>query len=59
MVQSVDYVEVGRKAHELQAAHGGDAARRYAAKIAGEALADKEMAHHAFWRAVEMALTIR
>ena len=59
MTPSVDYVEVGRKAHELQAAQGQDGARRYAAKMAAEALADGEMDEHGFWHAVEMSLTIR
>ena len=55
----VDYVEVGRTAHELQESRGQDGARRYAAKIAAEALTAGETAEHAFWRAVEMSLTIR
>lgn len=55
----IDYIEVGRKAHELERTHGPDAARRYAAKIALEALADGEKDQHAFWRAVEMSLSPR
>jgi hypothetical protein len=36
-----------------------EGAQRYAAKIALEALEDGEKDQHAFWRAVEMSLTIR
>ena len=59
MTAKVDYVEVGRKAYELQAAHGTDGARRYAARIASEALADGDDDDHAFWKAVELSLTYR
>lgn len=59
MTSKVDYIEVGRQAHELAAAHGADGARRYAAKIAAEALSNGNVEKHAFWRSVEMSLTIR
>ena len=55
----VDYVEVGRKTHELLASQGKDGARRYAAKIAQDAMAAGDMEGHAFWSAVKMNLTIR
>ena len=55
----VDYVEVGRKAHELEVAHGQDGARRYAAKLAAECRTENHADEHAFWRAVEMSLTVR
>ena len=59
MTPNVDYVEVGRKAYELQVAQGQDGAWRYAAKVAAECLSAGEMDEHAFWRAVELSLTIR
>jgi len=59
MMSEVDYVMVGRKAHELVAAHGPDGARRYAAKLAAEALAGGSVDEHDFWKAVAMSLTIR
>jgi len=54
----VDYVEVGRVAHELRNRHGWNA-DKYAAKLAAEALEDRMMEEYEFWRAVEAALTPR
>jgi hypothetical protein len=54
----VDYVEVGRKAHELDRAHGGNA-YLYAARLAEEAHAEGEAEEYAFWKAVEANLKPR
>jgi hypothetical protein len=54
----VDYVEVGRKAHELSYAHGPNA-HLYAAKLAAKALSEGEIQEHHFWKAVEADLTPR
>jgi hypothetical protein len=59
MTSQVDYVEVGRKTHELVRTHGPAGARRYAAKLALEALAEGEKDEHAFWLAVEQSLILR
>lgn len=55
---ATDYVEVGRKAHELEHSHGGNA-YKYAAKLAAEALAEGMMDECRFWKAVEAALVPR
>jgi hypothetical protein len=57
-VTDVDYVQVSRKAHELQNAHG-QGAHKYAAKMAAQALADALVDEHKFWQAVEAALKPR
>jgi hypothetical protein len=59
MTSKIDWTEVGRKAHELEVAHGRAGAHRYAAKIAEEALADGDVADYAFWQAVERSFAIR
>ena len=59
MKPKVDFTKVGRQTHELVAAHGPDGARRYAARLAAEALADGDLEDNAFWQAVERSLTIR
>jgi hypothetical protein len=53
-----DYIEVGRKAHELSHAHGWNA-HTYAAKLAAAALAEGEIEEYGFWKRVEAALTPR
>jgi hypothetical protein len=55
----IDCLAVGRKSDELEAAHGQDGARRYAARLALQALAEGEAEEHAFWKAVENSLTPR
>jgi hypothetical protein len=55
----VDHVEVGRKAHELEARHGMDGALRQAQKISEEARADGDLDDHRFWKAVAAMLTPR
>ena len=59
MTSEVDYVEVGRVTHELVRSHGPYGARRYAAKLALEALAEGEKDEHAFWLAIEQGLIPR
>jgi hypothetical protein len=54
----VDYIEVGRKAHELAGTHGPNAAA-YAAKLAERARAEGAAEEFALWKAVEAALTPR
>lgn len=54
----VDYVEVGRKAHELEASHGGRA-WDCAARLALEASEAGESAEAEFWRAVSASLQPR
>ena len=53
-----DYLEVNRKAYELQRTHGRNA-DQYAAKLAAEALTEGEIDEHLFWKAVEAALKVR
>ena len=53
-----DYIEGGRKAHELAHSHGWDA-HKYAAKLAAEALAEGKTEESGFWKAVEASLTPR
>ena len=48
-----DPIEVFRKAHGLSGSH----AHTYAAKLASEAFAKGKAGEHAFWNAVEAALT--
>jgi hypothetical protein len=55
---SVDFIEVGRTAHELALRHGW-IAHEYAAKLAAEALAAGKGQEYEFWRAVELLLTPR
>jgi hypothetical protein len=55
----VDYIEVGRTAHELSKRMGWIIAPKYAARLAEEALANGRVEEYEFWRAVELALTIR
>jgi hypothetical protein len=57
-MEDIDYVEVGRKAHELKACHGADALR-YAWKISEEAGAAGDLAEQLFWKAVAASLTPR
>lgn len=54
----VDYIEVGRTAHELLHRHGWNA-HEFAAKLAAEALAEGNDEEYEFWRAVEIAVTPR
>ena len=58
MTERLDYIEVGRAAHELSDRHGHDA-HRYAARLAAQAAADGDLERHEFWRGVEAALTPR
>ena len=58
-MDEVDHTEVNRKAHELEAAHGQDGARRYAWKLAQDAMDEGGSKEHAFWRSVALSLTIR
>jgi len=53
-----DYIEVGRKAHELAHAHGRNA-HAYAAKLAAAALAEGQVEEYRFWKAMEGALMPR
>jgi hypothetical protein len=53
-----EYVEVFRKAHELEHAHGANAFT-YAVRKAERALAAGEMDEHAFWNAVAASLKPR
>jgi hypothetical protein len=55
---TVDYVEVGRTAHQLRRDHGHDA-HVYAAKLSREAEAEGKAAEAEFWKAVSAALTPR
>nr|WP_294816893.1 hypothetical protein [uncultured Sphingomonas sp.] len=55
----VDYVEVGRRAHELEARHGMDGALRQAQNISEEARVDGDLDDHRFWKAVAAMLTPR
>jgi hypothetical protein len=59
MNTKVDYIAVGRKVHELVAAHGEDGALRYAARTALEAEAEGDVEAFAFWRGVERTITPR
>jgi hypothetical protein len=54
----VDYIEVGRTAHELLHRHDWNA-HEYAARLAAEALAEGKDEEYEFWRAVEVAVTPR
>ena len=54
-----DYVEVGRKAHELVNSHGAMNAYRYAAKLAAESAVDGTNQECNFWRAVAATLRPR
>jgi hypothetical protein len=54
----VDYIEVGRTAHELLQRHGRNA-HEYAARLAAEALAEGKDEEYEFWRAVELSVTPR
>jgi hypothetical protein len=54
----VDYVEVGRKAHELEVRHG-EGAYRYAQRLSEEAEADAGPDDHRFWSAVAAMLRPR
>ena len=58
VVASVNFIEVGRKAHELELRHGWNA-HEYAAKLAAGALAEGKDQEYEFWRAVELHLTPR
>jgi hypothetical protein len=58
MTRQLDYIQVGRKAHELSAAHGLRA-YQYAAKLATQALVEGDTEGHEFWKHVEAALTPR
>jgi hypothetical protein len=53
-----DFIEVSRKAHELNGSHGRNAPA-YAAKLAAAALAEGETDEHEFWKRVEAALMLR
>ena len=55
----IDYVEVGRAAHELAVRHGGWNAAPYARKLAQRAKDDGDSEQQAFWEAVAMELTPR
>jgi len=58
MSDDVDYVEVGRKAHELSERHGA-LAFHYASKLAAEAANDPDKREHLFWKAVASSLQPR
>jgi hypothetical protein len=55
----IDYVEVGRAAHELVASHGAHAAGPYAAKLAKRAKDTGNADEQAFWEAVVASLEPR
>jgi hypothetical protein len=55
---AVDYVEVGRKAHEMITSHGRKV-RLYATKLATAARDEGQLEEAAFWRAVELSITPR
>jgi hypothetical protein len=57
-MDTVDYVEVGRTAHQLRQDHGHHA-HLYAAKLSREAQAEGKTAEAEFWKAVSAALTPR
>ena len=57
-MSKVDYIEVGRAAHELEHRHGWDAPN-FAARLAADALAEGEYEESEFWRAVELQLMPR
>jgi len=57
-VSDIDYVQVGRTAHQLAADHGRDA-HLYAEKLAKEAAAEGKTQEAEFWRAVSGALRPR
>jgi hypothetical protein len=52
------YLEVDRRAHELEASHG-QGAHAYASRMAENALAAGEADEHRFWKAVAAALQPR
>jgi hypothetical protein len=54
----VDYVEVGKVAHQLQRDHGRTA-YLYAARLAHEAEAEGKTAEAEFWNAVSASLRPR
>lgn len=58
IMATVDYIKVGRTAHELGQRHGRDA-HEYATKLAAEALAEGNDEEYEFWRAVELSLRPR
>ncbi|MGA2744219.1 MAG: hypothetical protein ABSE44_05930 [Candidatus Sulfotelmatobacter sp.] len=58
MTSKPDYVEVGRKAHELSRSHGWNA-YKYAAKLAADALAEGKVEESELWKSVEASLTPR
>jgi hypothetical protein len=57
-MSEIDFVDVSRKAHELAAIHGRNAAG-YADRVAQEALNEGEADEHAFWKAVANSLRPR
>lgn len=58
MAANVDFVEVGRMAHELANRHGRNS-HQHAARMAEEALADGKTDEADFWKAVEHSLKPR
>ena len=59
MTSNVDYIEVGRKASELESNYGREGAHAHAGRLAVEAARDGEPNNHDFWRAVQLTLTSR
>jgi hypothetical protein len=58
-MSELDYIEVGRKAHELAATHGALNAVDRADRLAQQALAESRVDEHAFWKAVADSLRPR
>lgn len=57
-MNDVDYIEVGRQAHQLESTHGRDA-WMYARRYAEEAARREKSEEAAFWRAVQHSLEPR
>ena len=56
--QVIDWIEVGRVAHELELRHGRNATS-FAAKLADQAERDGQISGAVFWRSVSAALSPR
>jgi hypothetical protein len=56
--QAIDWIEVGRVAHELELRHGRNAPS-FAAKLADQAERDGQISGAVFWRSVSAALSPR
>ena len=58
MAERVDFIQVGRVAHELSERHGARA-HQHAASLAGQAEAEGDEEACRFWKAIEAALKPR